>query len=170
MTFHIILRGIPGSGKTTEAKRLQKEYEENGKSVAVYSRDAFRLTYLQLRNKGSNNPNWSLENEYQLSFNDKNGIDSEIKDEFYNRLIDALELNTDVHIYDMTNISKDDCYFWTEFVTYAKAKGDSIKIIEMEPTNWKSTHNVPKEVMARYEKEWIINAYRWHYLEEYIES
>lgn len=162
---HIIICGIPGSGKTTKAKELKEYYVKKGKKVAVYSRDEFRKAWFpQYMEKSGMN----REELYQWSFKDSyiNGI---IKEDFYNRIVDGLELKDDIHIYDMTNISRKDAYFWFEFATYAKAKGDKFKFYEMDG-NYKSTHGVPEDVMEKYKKEREENAKLWFYLQEYIED
>ena len=161
---HIILRGIPGSGKTTKAKALKEYYENKGKKVAIYSRDSFRMATLAEIFKNEK----TLEKAYQDSFNNPTE-NMMIREEFYRKIIDGLELDDDVHVYDMTNTSKEDAYFWFEFVTYAKAREDKIKII-CAAGKFGSTHNVPDNVMERYETQKKNNETLWNYLEEYIDN
>lgn len=161
---HIIIRGIPGSGKSTKAKELKEQFEKKGKRVAIYSRDAFRKAFLLEVFSVSSN----IEEAYQESFtNQEDNVI--IKDEFYRRLVDSLEEDDNVHIYDMTNISKEDAYFWFEFATYAKAKGDTFEFCVMNG-QYKSTHNVPDNVMEKYKKDFEENQNIWIHLKEYIEN
>lgn len=164
MTLHVIICGIPGSGKSTKAKELKEYFEGKGKKVAIYSRDAFRKAWLH-QYLGCD---MDSESAYQDSFLNAND-NRAIREDFFAKLIDGLELNDDVHIYDMTNISRGDAYFWFEFATYAKAKGDEFKFYCMEG-NYKSTHNVPEEVIEKYKREQEINNNLWFYLQEYIEN
>lgn len=159
----VILRGIPGSGKSTKAKELKQYYYNQGKEVGLFSRDDFRKCVLGRINKGSKE---DLEELYQQSFVDQHQNEM-IKDTFYERVIDSLDSNKDVLIYDMTNISKEDCFFWFEYVTYAKGKGDDVQIVECEG-NFKSMHNVPEKIMDDYRKKWEETKPMWDLLKDYI--
>lgn len=160
----VILRGIPGSGKSTKAEELKKEFEGDMMKVKIFSRDKFRMCVLE-RMVGTTLE--ELEEAYQNSFRDQTQNEM-IKDTFYERVIDSLDDYTnDAIIYDMTNISKDDCFFWFEFVTYAKGKGDEVRIVECEG-NYKSKHNVPDNIMDDYRKKWEETKPMWELLKDYI--
>ena len=163
MTLHIILSGIPGSGKSTKAKELKEHFEKKGKKVAIYSRDAFRKAWLH---EFEGEP-FDSESAYQNSFMDANQ-NMWVKEDFYSKIIDGLDLDDDVHIYDMTNTSKEDLYFWFEFATYAKPKGDRFKFYFCHG-EYGSTHNVPEKVMEKYRKDLKDNENLWYTLHEYIE-
>ena len=160
----IILRGIPGSGKSTKAEELKKEFERQFCKVKIFSRDQFRLCVLE-RMIGKDKE--KLEEAYQQSFRDK-AQNEMIKDTFYERVIDSMDDYThDVIIYDMTNISKQDCFFWWEFASFAKGKGDEVQVIECEG-NYKSTHNVPEDIMEDYRKKWEQTKNMWELFKDYI--
>lgn len=125
MSKLVILRGIPGSGKSTYAKKLMKYYQDAGKLVAHYEADMF-FTH----DDGSYH--W-----------DPNKV--HIAHQWCQRHVsDALD-NCDVVIVANTNIKNSDV---RDYIKIAEEKNATYEIIRME-TRYTTIHSVPEETMQK---------------------
>ena len=125
MSKLIILRGIPGSGKSTYAKKLMSYYQSIGKVVAHYEADMF-FTH----DDGSYH--W-----------DPNKV--HIAHLWCQRHVrDALD-NCDVVIVANTNVKRGDIQ---DYIKIAEEKGAKYEVIRME-TRYQTIHSVPEETIQK---------------------
>lgn len=93
-----IMCGIPGSGKTTKAKSIQKDLKKDGFKSKIVSRDEIRIPKIDLTvyNNIVNDP--ELRQNYYFS------KEEEVREEFIAEIVKGLEHNHVVFA-DATNIS-----------------------------------------------------------------
>lgn len=93
-----IMCGIPGSGKTTKAKSIQKDLKKDGFKSKIVSRDEIRIPKIDLMvyNNIVNDP--ELRQNYYFS------KEEEVREEFIAEIVKGLEHNHVVFA-DATNIS-----------------------------------------------------------------
>jgi len=139
MRLMIIMRGIPGSGKSTRADSLGEYYAEQGKTVITCSADDFFM-------KGG---------KYVFKRQELGMAHAYC----YNRARRACEREVDVIIIDNTNVKKRD---YRRYVDLAKERRYDVRY-EIMPCdseeealffNTRSVHNVPPEVNLRMFQSW----------------
>lgn len=145
-----IMRGIPGTGKTTTALRLKRLYEKYGHKVYYFNRDNTRLLYCAKHNM-----------EYDKSFSDAT-TNTIVRDKYYEEIERIVRLTRParkVIIIDSTNtkiadlrklfyvldLTKDKDYLYLNnprkvyVVTKRKIHGNQ--------------HNVPENIIKKFEEE-----------------
>lgn len=120
----IIVRGLPGSGKTTEAKRLAKKYN----AVHLEADDYFMVN-----------------GEYKF---DRSKLHEAHKDCF-NRFKAAINANKNVIVAN-TFVR---FWEFKRYFRYAKEKGYLIHVVECK-WHYKSVHDVPEETLERMKRDW----------------
>ena len=142
----IILRGLPGSGKSFLAKYLYDGIVGLKNSCIIHSTDNFHLELDPTNNKRMV---YVFKPEKLRYFHEQN----------LKHAVTSMEMGVDCIIIDNTNTT------WKEMEAYARAglsNGYSI-VIEEANTAWKfdvdectkkNTHNVPREAIARMLQRW----------------
>lgn len=156
----IIFRGIPGSGKTTKACELASELSEK-ETVSYSCRDDFRKEIIErwwemgedfnipdARTKSLEH-DWEdwLEILYQESFKIE-WINSKIKRMWWREVRDLVLSDYEVVILDSTFINVEDLINLHDLIVIS----DRISICYETTNEYKSLHDVPKEVVEHYKK------------------
>lgn len=125
MSKLIVFRGLPGAGKSTMARRMQRHYIDTGLTTALYEADMY--------------------------FTDKDGnykFDGTMLPYAHawcrNRVLDALG-NCDVVIVANTNLSLDEMSDWK---LMADNLGARMEVFHLK-TQYGSVHGVPAETLER---------------------
>lgn len=161
----IVIRGIPGTGKSSLAKEILEHYMNSGRFAVIISRDQVRKDYLSNRYKMNINlmskisgwdpecvmygPSDQLQEAlYQGSFKDKT-INRKIKEEFWETVWTYVFRKDAIRtiILDATFCDKEDL---STLNTLNSLGETSILIIELTKYLG-STHNVPEDVMHQFE-------------------
>lgn len=145
-TIVIILRGVPGSGKTTTAKRLiDVFFNEYYGNVFIHSRDVIRQLYCN---------NHSI--DYQSSFQDA-AVNTFVRDKYFFQLFSLLEnlRKPSVVIIDSTNTKIPDLYATFRIIKMAHC--DFYNPVDVyvytKRHEYQSRHGVPEFVMERFRNE-----------------
>lgn len=144
----IILRGVPGSGKTTTCRELTKMFFSHYEQyVQCISRDCSRYEYCAKRSI-----------DYQASFHDP-AINTIVRDEFYQHLFDCLDdyrktADSTITIIDATNTKIADLkmIFWIIKRTSNVYKEADVYLYTKRHEHG-SIHGVPESVMQRFREE-----------------
>lgn len=136
------MRGCPGSGKSTAAKRLRERLEDEGKSVVVCSSDDFFVC-----------PSCSC---YNFSLAKLRFAHAWCREKFEKALKDGVE-NV---IVDNTNVSVQEC---RPYVQLALQYGYEVEFLEpttpwafdLDQLSVKNTHSVPREALERMLGRWV---------------
>lgn len=146
----IVLRGIPGTGKTTTAHQLYDLFKiDYDYYVEIISRDTKRLSHCKKHGI-----------DYQSSFRDP-AFNTHVRDVFYEDLYDHLNHYRNqvkvptVTIIDATNTKLADIKhtLWTiRHTDYSKCKHCDVYIYTKR-TEHGSTHGVPECIMERFREE-----------------
>lgn len=159
----IVIRGIPGTGKSSLAKEILEHYINSGRFAVIISRDQVRKDYLKTKvgiNLASKLTGWDpecvmygpkdqLEEAlYQASFKDQR-INRIIKEEFWETIWTYVFRKDAIRtiILDATFCDKEDLQTLNTLNSLGET---SILIIELTKYLG-STHNVPDEVMHQFE-------------------
>ncbi len=160
-----ILRGLPGSGKTTFSKVLEKSIKEefgDGVSIVIFNRDKFRKDFIEscvygmiddivMKEYAAENWTGSEEENYQKSFSD-HYVNMVIQKKFQ-EWVESCYYNSDDMITDMivdcTMISMSDMIWLVNFWENRWKTSDPWKFYQLE-MEFKSTHDVPDSVMRNY--------------------
>lgn len=129
----IVFRGLPGSGKSTKAKKLQESLIKLGNTVAYYEADMY----------------WMNENG-EYCFDPKRVGDAHVW--CRNKVREAFK-NCDVVIVANTNLTKREMDIWEQIAISEKAK---MEVFHMK-NNFGSIHGVPEstiEKMRAKEVDW----------------
>ena len=160
-----ILRGLPGSGKTSFSKVLKKSIEEEygpGVSVCVFNRDEFRKDFIETCVNGLNSDdtlvayareNWTGDEEenYQKSFNN-HYVNMVIQKKFQEAVEYCYFNNSDIvtdMIVDCTMISMSDILWLVNFWESRWRIAQPWRFYQLE-MDYKSSHDVPESVMNNY--------------------
>jgi len=125
----IINRGVPGSGKSTFTKTMQKLADKNGLSMAIHSTDDKHM----------------VEGEYKWDMKLVGQYHKENLDEFTNSLASGVN----VVLCDNTNVRQRD---FAKYLKVAKESGYTVTAVtfapdEVEKHIARNTHNVPEETI-----------------------
>jgi len=127
----IIMRAVPGSGKTTETNRLVDFYTAEGRNVKVCSTDWYSM----------------VDGEYRFDINKLGFNHTQNK----RRFLECVSDGVDVVIVDNTNTTFKE---YREYMVSALFHGYDIDILEFTPTMdmlemlfKRNVHGVPKETM-----------------------
>lgn len=142
----IIMRGLPGSGKSFLAKGVYDSHVNDGKSCIIHSTDNFHLELDPTNNKRMV---YVFKPEKLGYFHKQNLLHT----------IASMEIGVDCVIVDNTNTT------WKEVKPYVEAaKNAGYRIDILDPiTTWafdvnecakKNTHGVPKEAIQRMKDRW----------------
>lgn len=148
----IILRGVPGSGKSTYAQFLKNKEELKGKRVKIINRDDIRMAHCREliedeRYVVKMNERLNLDEMYQMSFKIKE-IDKEVKQFYYQTVADLLFAKIyDVIILDTTFIDMVDIAKTRMLLDFCN--GYEVDIYEMTSL-FTSSHDVPDNIMNQY--------------------
>lgn len=143
----IILRGVPGSGKTTTANRLFDMFKDQyDYRVDIINRDTIRSSYCQRHNI-----------DYQLSFVNPH-VNTKVRDTYYERIFSHLVYTRShpcVTIIDSTNTKKADLHhlFWTINHALMAERPKYHIYLYTKNTEYKSVHSVPEPIMQRFREE-----------------
>lgn len=143
----IILRGVPGSGKTTTARTLDQMFTREYYRTVHLSRDCLRMRYCTQHNM-----------DYQGSFRNST-INTTIRDEYFQKMFDYLwDIKDEPYccfIIDATNTKVADLKrtFWT--IKRALIGGTVCfdKYIYTKRREYRSIHDVPECIMQRFRDE-----------------
>jgi tRNA uridine 5-carbamoylmethylation protein Kti12 len=137
----LIGRGLPGSGKSTRARKLVEGYRARGLSVVVCSSDDFFVC------PGCSGYHWSKDKLHFAHTWCRNKFEA------------ALEAGTNVVIVDNTNVTVREC---RPYVMFAEVFGYAVRFLEPE-TPWafdvdelakRNVHKVPREAIERMLARW----------------
>ena len=156
-----ILRGLPGSGKTTFCEVIKRKIREEFDNVNIVhaNRDLIRKDFIESCLKGEEDDmfvdyamkNWrgTEEENYQSSFKD-HYINMVVQKKFQMFVEGAYYCDnvTDI-IVDCTMISASDVWWLVNFWENRNRLGDTWKFYQLE-LEFKSTHDVPDSVMRNY--------------------
>lgn len=162
----IVLRGIPGTGKSTLAQHILESYMVSGRFAVIISRDQVREDYLYNINKVGVNlisklTGWDPERVlygpqdnlkealYQASFDDKK-INQIIKEEFWEAVWTYVFRKDNIRtiILDATFCSMEDLKTLNTLNSLGQT---SIQIIELTQKLGPTKHKIPKERMKQFE-------------------
>lgn len=145
-TIVIVLRGVPGSGKTTTAKRLFDMFYNNYYgNVFIHSRDMIRQHFCN---------NHSI--DYQESFRNAS-VNTFVRDRYFFQLLELLEnlRKPSVVIIDSTNTKINDLY--TTFRVISVSHCDLYNPVDVyvytKRHEYQSIHGVPECIMERFREE-----------------
>lgn len=145
-TIIFVLRGVPGSGKTTCAQKLYGMfYDQYNGNVFVHSRDLVRQHYCTKNSV-----------DYQASFRNVS-VNTFVRDRYYLRLLELLMnlRKPSVVIIDSTNTKINDLY--TTFKVISISHCDMYNAVDVylytKRHEYKSVHNVPECIMERFREE-----------------
>jgi len=127
----VVFRGLPGSGKSTMARKMQKTYVELGETVGYYEADMFFMTDT---------------GEYKFEPNKLPLAHAWCRE----HVREALK-NCDTVIVANTNLAKKDMDLWDQI---AKSCGASLQVFHLK-TMWGSIHGVPEETMEKMRRKEI---------------
>lgn len=145
----IILRGVPGTGKSTTARALYELFKDTYNSfegcVKIISRDTIRYSLCNQNNE-----------EYQNSFKSP-CFNTMVRDNFYNQILHRLSvLNIpNVTIIDNTNTKIADLkqLFWILF-SGARIQNKNYDVyIYTKRHEHGSKHDVPEQIMEKFREE-----------------
>lgn len=142
----IVLRGVPGSGKTTTAKRLYEMfYNDYYGNVFIHSRDMIRQHYCN---------NHSI--DYQESFRDA-CVNTFVRDKYFFQLFELLHnlRKPSVIIIDATNTKINDLYSTLRiiFISHCCLYAPLDVYIYTKRHEYQSLHGVPECIMQRFREE-----------------
>lgn len=147
----IILRGIPGTGKTTTRKKLTKLFRDKGRNVKTLSRDRIREKYCE-----------KTKQKYVASFSNAT-TNTIVRDKYYRKLKEkAKEIlwyggNGAVLIIDSTNTKIPDLVntfkILKEYNFLEGIRDDFDIIVYTKRKEHGSVHDIPDDVMERFRKE-----------------
>lgn len=124
MSTLVILRGIPGAGKSTMAKKMMEELKAQGLTVEMYEADMF------------------FEQDGQYNF-DPSKL-GEAHGWCQQQVKNALQ-NCDVVIVSNTSLSE---WEMQPYIEAAKEAGADVKVYHLK-SNYGSIHGVPEEAIAK---------------------
>lgn len=147
----IILRGIPGTGKTTTRKKLTKLFRDKGRNVKTLSRDRIREKYCE-----------KTKQKYVSSFSDAT-TNTIVRDKYYRSLRKkAKEIlwyggNGAVFIIDSTNTKIPDLIntfkILKEFNPLEGIRETFDIIVYTKRKEHGSVHQIPTDTMEKFRKE-----------------
>lgn len=144
----IILRGIPGTGKTTMARELVDMFYENFEPhVYGLSRDDMRSQYCLRHNI-----------DYQASFRDP-ALNTIIRDEFYQHLFTYLQYYRKedepmIYIIDATNTKIADLKMTFWIIKHTKNPNKPADVyLYTKRKEYGTVHGVPECIMKRFREE-----------------
>ena len=153
----IVFRGVPGSGKTTQAEQYFYDMLGYGKVVYCNRDEIRRETVTRLLKMGEDFgldiPNYLYPNEdqieqcYQLSFRDKR-IDKIVSEEWWYEVMACLQSDVDTVIIDFTCIDFFDISTLADMIR----QSDRVSICFECTGKYKSIHDVPDFVMMKFKK------------------
>lgn len=145
----IILRGVPGTGKSTTARALYELFKDSYNyfegHVRIISRDAIRYSLCNENDE-----------DYENSFKDPS-FNTMVRDSFYNQIFQRLS-NLDVPnvtIIDTTNTKKADLkqLFWILFTGVRVHRKNYDVYLYTKRHEYGSKHKVPEHVMQKFRQE-----------------
>ena len=136
LKFAYILRGIPGSGKSTVARKLTQSYENPGLEVAIHSTDDLCM----------------VDGEYRFDA----ALAAERHAQNFENFKNSLYKGVPCVICDNTNVKGQ---YYQPYVDVALLMGYVVVIVEMvHPTLdeavERNTHGVPREVINQFLLDW----------------
>lgn len=143
----IILRGVPGSGKTTTARTLNEMFNRDFYHTVNLSRDVLRMRYCNVHDM-----------DYQGSFRNPT-INTYIRDEYFQKMFEELEFIKNepycCMIIDSTNTKVADLKrtLWTIRKALSGGTVHFDKYIYTKRHEHRSIHNVPECIMQRFRDE-----------------
>lgn len=131
-----IMRGIPGSGKSTVATKLGREYSERGLFVATHSTDDLCM----------------VDGEYQFDIE----LAGERHEQNYQNFLGSLEKGVPVVIVDNTNVK---VQHYAAYVEAAQAADYAVVFVEvahppLEVAVERNTHGVSREIINEMILDW----------------
>ena len=143
----IILRGVPGSGKTTTSQRLWEMFKDAyDYRVDIFNRDTLRQCYCTKHHI-----------DYQASFCNSH-VNTRVRDTFYENLFSHFQYTRShpcVTIVDSTNTKKADLkhLFWIMNRALMEDRKKYDIYVYTKRTEYQSIHSVPEVIMKRFREE-----------------
>lgn len=150
-----ILRGVPGTGKTTLANILESSFKDNGWNVRKINRDEVREKLLKTTKFKEI---FGKELTYQESFSNVTA-NTIIRDEYYNKLrklvnrIQYTSFKKSLLIIDSTHTKIADLVGTLSLFENFYPSGDLHVYIVTKKTIHGNVHEVPETVMKNFQKE-----------------
>lgn len=153
----IILRGVPGTGKTTVSHRLWDMFKDSyDYRVDIFNRDTLRQCYCSKHRI-----------DYQSSFANSH-VNTRVRDTYYEMLFTHFQFtrsHPSVTIIDSTNTKKADLkhLFWVINHALMEDKSKYDIYVYTKRTEYQSIHSVPEPIMRRFREElkisdeWLVN-------------